>query len=127
MGTPFSFNGALNLPGDPSLPPEPIPFNLSAAFESEVKNRLVLTGSGTKVVSLGTITSSGAKFIGIKVDTGQGAQAILVQFNGGGAPGELEISPGGFIIIANPSPQAGVTELSIVYTSNVTVNIWALG
>lgn len=127
MSTPFSFTGALNLPGDPTLPPEPIPFNFSSAFDSEVKNRLTLTGSGTKVINFGTIGNSGVKYLAVKVETGQTAAPVQLQFNGGGASGEVEVSPGGFVIVASPSPAAGISALSIIYTANTTVNIWALG
>lgn len=120
---PFTFTGALNLPADDSLPADPIPFNLSAVFDQKANYELKLTGAGTKVVDLGTIDTPGVKYLAVKVDPGTGILPLTIQLNG---VGSIELSAGGFIILASPAPVAGTTTLSITYTGPATVKVWAL-
>lgn len=123
MSTPWSALATLNFPGEPSLPADAVPASVSGVFDSEATAVFKLTGSGTKVV--GNVPSAGVKALLIKVDPGTGVLPILVTLNAASAP--LEISAGGFILIANPNPTAGVTAISIAYTAACTVRVWALG
>lgn len=127
MSIPFSFTGALNLQADPALPAEPIPFSCTSSFGSETKQRLELTGSGTHVVGFGTAGSPGAKFISISVelpaDGDPPVAPVNARFNGGASTGQTEISAGGCAIFCNPSPVAGATSLSLVYTSDAVVTV----
>jgi hypothetical protein len=125
MSTPFTIAGSLNYPGDASLPADPIPLALSSASDHEASSVLKLTGSGTKAVGMGTIPAAGAKGILIKVDPGAGVAPILVTINAGSVP--VEISAGGLFLLGNPSPAAGITALSIAYTTSCVVRVWALG
>jgi hypothetical protein len=127
MTTPYTFQGALNLPGDTGLVAESIPFNFSSAFGSKIIDGLQLAGSGTFVVNFGTIASPGAKFIAIRVEPDVAAAPVNLRWNGGGSSGQVEVAPGGFLILASPTPVAGITALSLVYTTNVTVSIWGFG
>lgn len=126
MSTPFSLEAKLLLPPDVGLPPDPIALAVSNQFDSEADFVFQLTGSGTKSVDLGSIASPGIKGLLIKVDSSATASPIVVKINGS-STGGIEISPGGGIGYASPSPQAGITQLDIVYTTAVTVRIWALG
>lgn len=127
MTIPFSFTGALNLQADPALPAEPVPFSCTSSFDNETKQRLVFTGSGTHVVSFGTAASPGARFISISVDLpGEGDPPVApvnARFNGGASTGQTEISAGGCAILCNPTPVAGATSLSLVYTSDAVVTV----
>lgn len=123
--TPFAFNGTLQIPGDASLPPDPIPFNMSSQFGSENKQVLNLTGSGTKSIPFGTVGSAGLNGLLLKVDPNPTGQPILVTVNAGSAP--VEVSPGGFLALGSPTPVAGVTAISIQWSSNNIVRIWGLG
>jgi hypothetical protein len=123
--TPFAFSGTLQLPSDPTLPQDPIPFGLAAQFSSENKQVLNLTGSGSKSIPFGTVGSAGLNGLLIKVDANTAAAPILVTINGSSAP--VEISPGGFMALGSPNPAAGITSITIAFTSVNVVRIWGLG
>lgn len=123
---PFTLSGTLSFPPDTGQPVVPLPFSASGNFTSKDESILNLTGSGTQSVPLGTIPSAGAKAIMIKMDAGTGLSPIMVKVNGS-ATGVIEVAPGGFIVISNPVPVAGITQLDIVYASAATVRITVLG
>jgi hypothetical protein len=127
MATPFTFSTTLTYPPDEGQANAERVGSVAANFDSKSEKTLQLTGSGTIAVDLGTIISPGTKAIFIEVDPGTGIAPINVQFNGGGAPGQVEISPGGFLCLASPVPIAGVTAIDIVHTTQVTVRFRALG
>jgi hypothetical protein len=127
MATPFTLSGTLSLPPDQGEPIVAIPFRGSGFFESKVDLELKLAGSGTRDVDLGTIGAPGAKALVIEVDPSATAAPVGVRINGAGAPGELEVSPGGFLVYSNPAPQAGVTGLTLVHATEVRVRIRVLG
>lgn len=128
MSTPFSWNGVLNLPPDTGQPIQSIEFGGSAQFDGRATAVLKLTGSGTHSVCFGTV-AAGAKGILVEVDADSTGllSPVNIQVNGGGAPGQMEVSPGGFWAYFNPSPVAGITSMDIVYTSDATVRVWILG
>src|SRR5579862_4226076 len=117
--TPFTIAGTLNLPGDVSLPADPIPFGGSSSATSEANTVLNLVGSGTKSIPLGTIGAPGCIGVLIKLDPNStpGAPPVNIKVNSSSS-GLLEISPGGCIAIFNPSPVAGITALDVIFTGN---------
>lgn len=123
--TPFAIAATLQLPGDNGLPADSIPFNVALQFTSLAEAVYNLTGSGTQAVGMGTIGAPGALGLLIKVDPGVGVQPILVTVNSGSQP--LEISAGGGLLYANPTPASGITALSIAYTTACKVRVWVLG
>jgi hypothetical protein len=123
---PYTLSGTLSFPPDTGQPVVPLPFSASGNFTSKEEALLNLSGSGTKSVDVGTIPGAGAKAIMIKVDAGTGLSPIMVKVNGS-ATGVIEVSPGGFVVISNPNPVAGITQLDIVYASAATVRITLLG
>jgi hypothetical protein len=123
MSAPWSILATLNFPGAPSLPAQGVPANVTGAFDQNAIAEFDLVGTGTKVV--GNLPSSGAKALLIHLEAGVGVAPVLVTLNGANMP--IEISSGGFIIIANPAPTAGVTTISIAHTAACTVRVWALG
>lgn len=125
MSTPYSINGSLNYPADATLPADQVPIAASGSFGHEASAVLNLTGAGTKVVDMGTIPAAGAKAVLVKVDAGASVTPITVAINGGSQP--VQVSAGGFILISNPSPTAGITALTITHTSSCVVRVWALG
>jgi hypothetical protein len=125
MSAPFAFAGSFQLPGDQGLPPDQIAINMSSTFDSENKQVLNLSGSGTKTIPFGTVGLAGLKGLLIKVDANPNGQPVLITVNAGTAP--IEVSPGGFIAVGSPSPAAGITSLSVTWTSAAIVRIWALG
>lgn len=124
MSIPFSITATLNLPGGPTLPNDPIPAAVSSNFDHDSEFRLVLSGSGTKNLDLGTVGSPGLKGLLIMVEASSTAAPIVVRANA--AVTGVEIAPGGFLAMGSPVPVSGITALSIDYTSSVTVRIWAL-
>lgn len=123
---PYTLNGTLTIPADVGGPNADRIFGGSGNFTSKEEAILNLAGSGTKSVDMGSIPSAGAKGVLIKLDAGTGLSPIKVQINGS-VTGAVEISPGGFAVIHNPAPVAGITQLDIVYTSAATVRITLLG
>ena len=125
MSTPYSISGAFSYPPDASLPADPIPVSGSGSFDHEASTVLKLSGSGSKVVDMGTIPATGAKALLIKLDAGSGVSPIDVTFSGADTP--IQIAAGGFILVSNPAPTTGVDAITIDYTTGCTVRIWALG
>jgi hypothetical protein len=123
---PYTLNGTLTLPQDVGQPNANQVFGASGNFSSKVDGTLILVGSGTKSIDLGSIPGAGAKAVMLKVDAGVGLSPIMVKVNGS-STGQLEIAPGGFVVISDPSPVAGITSLDVVYTSNATVRFTVLG
>ena len=123
---PFAFAGSLQLAADQSLPQDPIPFNFSSQFVALQESLLNLVGAGTKVVDFGSVIAPGAKGLLVRYDGNQsGAAAVLCTINAGTQP--LELTPGGFLVLFNPNPVAGVTALSIIYTAPCQLRLWVLG
>lgn len=125
MSTAYSISGALSLPPDAGQPVASIVFSGAATFTSKVDLDLVLTGSGTHVVNMGSIASPGAKLVLLEVDDGASA-AVNVRVNGGSSTGQTEICSGGFLVLSSPSPTTGITAISIVFTADVTVHVHLL-
>jgi hypothetical protein len=126
MPIPFSLSATLNLPGGPALPNDPISATVSQNFDNQTEYRLSLSGSGTKVLDLGSVGAPGAKGLMILVEASSTAAPVEVRLNGS-ATGGVEVSPGGLMVVGNPSPVSGITAVSLVYTTAVTVRIWLLG
>ncbi len=128
--TPYTISGALNYPPDAGAAAVDRTFGGSGNFESKTEATYVLTGAGTQSVDFGTITTNGAKAVLVELDADPSPSAapVNVQFNGGGAPGQLEISPGGHFDYHNPVPTAGgVLSMDIVHTTNACVRVRVLG
>lgn len=135
MAAPFSVQGTLALPGAPGLPAEPLPFGLISQYESRSEFEYVFpdSPSGTKVVDFGTTAPEGAKLLlivyGPLVDTVSCAyypsDPIQVKLNG--STNSVELSSGGFLLLASPNPSSGITSVSIQYSSAGKVHVWLLG
>ena len=123
--TPYSLSGELRMPLDTGQPDAPIPFRGSGAFASRQHSQLRLSGAGTLEVPLGSVGIPGAKVLLIEMDPDAAGTPISVAFNG--AVGALELSPGGFLVYHNPSPQGGVISLSITHATDAMVRVWVLG
>jgi len=126
MSTPFQLQGTLQLPPDVGLPADPLGFSVSSQFDSLAEFVLTLTGAGTHGVGLGTPSAAGLKGLLVKVDASALASPVKLLINGS-VTGGIEVSPGGGVSFGSPSPVVGITQLDIVYTTAVTVRIWALG
>jgi hypothetical protein len=122
---PFQLSGSLVLPPDTGQPAATVPFGGSGQFIHKQHSRLELTGSGTKVVDFGTIPATGAKGVLVEVEPSATAAPVELQLNGS-VTGAVEVSPGGAFAIYNPVPVSGLTDLTVVHTTDVTVNIWLL-
>jgi hypothetical protein len=129
---PFSLTASLAMPPDTGQPNENLNYSLAGTFNSATQQRLELNGSGTHVVSFGTVptsTTSGARVVWLeheKPATGN-PSPIGVAINGGTS---IAVAAGGFMAWSNPP--AGVTpgfitSLSINFTSSCTVRVALLG
>jgi len=125
---PYTVTGTLDFPPDTGAPNLPIVFSGSGQFRSRPADVLNLTGTGTQVVSVGTVPAAGAKVVLIEVDPDATATKtpVFVKINGS-ATGLIEVSPGGCVLLHNPKPVAGITAISIIYTSDNTVRFWLMG
>lgn len=123
--TPFAFAGTFQLPADAGLAADPISINMTGQYGSENRQVLDLVGTGTASIPFGTAPSAGLKGLLIKVDANPTSAPVLVTINGSADP--IEISPGGFIAVGSPTPGAGITSISIAYTTANKVRVWALG
>lgn len=122
MTVPFSLAGTLIYPPDAGQPQATRSFSGSGQFVSKQESDFSLTGTGTLVVSFGTVGA--AKAILLELDATSVA-AVTVHINGG--TDNIEIAPGGFICYSNPAPGAGITSLSVAYTAAATGSIRILG
>ena len=124
---PFQLTGQLTYPPDDGEPNADNPFSLSSSFDSEAKFKYELTGSGSKVVDFGSIDTVGAKVVLIEVATDATAP-VMVQLNGGGATGQVELSAGGVWALGSPNPTiSGVLSMTLVHTAAATVRVRILG
>ena len=126
MSTPFTLDGALNLPGTPGLAAEPLPFSLSSQYDSKAEFEFNLPASaGSQSVNFGTMPSEGTKAIVLIYDTKTAAPPVQIVINGSATP--VELSTGGFLVLGSPDPVAGITSLSITYTGAGRIRVWLLG
>ncbi len=124
---PFTLTGALSYPPDDGEPNADNPFALSSSFDSEARFKFELSGSGSQSVDFGSINTNGAK--AILIELGPDATApVMVQINGGGASGQIELSAGGVWALGSPNPTTnGVLSMTLVYTAAATVRVRILG
>jgi hypothetical protein len=127
MAFPVIATFTLNYPPDEGMVPDDLPYPVTLSVEQREIKRYILTGSGTKNVDFGTIGGAGAKIVFIYLEAGTGVLPISARYNGGGASGSREISPGGMDILVSPVPVGGITELELVYTASAKVKIWLFG
>lgn len=135
MAAPFTIQGTLALPGAPGLPAEPLPFGVVSQYDSKSEFEYVFpdTPSGSKSVDFGTTAAEGAKLLlvvynyagDVSASVASSADPILLTLNGSADP--VEVSSGGFLALASPSPSVGITSVSIAYTSAGKVRVWLLG
>ncbi len=127
MAFPITSTLTLTAPPDEGLPPDELPFVMTASVDQRSTQRLKLSGSSTKTVDFGTIGGTGAKLVIIAVESGTGVLPVSCRFNGGGSSGSVEVSPGGYLCLASPGPVAGITGLELVHTASANVRIWIFG
>jgi len=129
--TPFTSAATLTYPPDDGVAAAARSNSVSGTYQHEAGGKFVLTGTGTQPVDFGSIATVGAKAIHIEVEpvaAGGVAAPVNIQFNGAGAPGNLEIAQGGHIEIANPIPTTGgILSMDIVYTQDACVTVRILG
>ena len=124
---PFQFTGQLTYPPDDGEPNADNPFTLSSSFNSEAKFKYELTGAGSKAVDFGSIDTVGAKAVLIEL-AADATASVMVQINGGGVAGQVEVSPGGFWALGTPNPTVnGVLSMTLVHTAAATVRVRVLG
>lgn len=127
---PFTINGSLSFPPDEGQQQVAVPFGLAGNYKAITDMRLTLSGSGTQVVPFASVGSPGAKVVLVEYElpvgaAAQTAQPIQLHLNGGSE--DIELSPGGFLIMGNPAPAVGITSLSLDYSSEATVRVRLMG
>lgn len=126
MGTPFSLQATLSLPGTPGLPVDAIVFSMAAQYDSKAEFEYNLpSGSGTKVVDFGTMPALGAKAIVVHYEPLAAGPVIALTINGGTQP--LELTPGGMFVFASPTPAVGITAMTLAFTAAGRLRVWLLG
>lgn len=128
MPTPLTITATMVTPPLDGQPDCPFPVAFMSQYDHLVRERLTLTGSGTKAVDFGSLTGVGAKAVIITVDTDASPAALPVNVVLNGGVTNIEVSRGGFLLYGSPVPTAsGITSLSIVYTSAVKLHVWIFG
>lgn len=127
MATPFSTSGSLAYPPETGMQPVQLPFGGAGSFESKVEAEYNIPSAGTIDVDFGTLAAPGAKGFLLEVDANSTGLPINVRFNGAGAAGQMEVSPGGHVSYFSPLPATGITAISIVSTSPNRVRVRVLG
>lgn len=130
MAAPLQLTADLFAPVPSSVPAQhvpPFPLLLSTSFEHEHRDRLVLTGTGSRTLSLGTLAPSGAdyKLLVVMQEYADTADVLTVTVNEASA-GALLVAPGGFIIVANPVAQV-TPDIGIIWTADAVVRVYAYG
>lgn len=126
----FTFSGTLSYPPDVGVAPCEIPVVFAGQFESEAKFTLKLVGASTQSVDFGTITPNGAKALLIEydADASPAVQPVNLQFNGGGAPGQLELTQGGFFVFGSSAPTTGgILSMDVVHAADAVLRVTLLG
>jgi hypothetical protein len=125
----FTYAGVLSYPMDQGISPCEIPINFAGTFEHEAKGTLKLVGSGTQSVDFGSLISDGAKVIQIEydADVSPASQPVYLQFNGAGAPGQVELTSGSFFSYGNRAPSAGILSMDIVHAADAVLRVRILG
>jgi hypothetical protein len=127
MSTPFVAQSVLTYPPDDGEAAVARSNTVNSSYEEKAEFKYVLTGSGSRDVDFGSLDTLGAKAIQVEMSSGNSA-AVMVQFNGGGSSGQLELSAGGHFDLASPSPTAlGVLAMTLVHTVDATVWVRILG
>lgn len=127
MSAPFTLNGTLSFPPDPGGPNAPIAIAFTNQFNQLFAETLQLSGSGSRTLDLSSLNGgAGATAVVVKVDPQPaGTPPIFIKPNA--ETTGMEVQPGGFFAYGNPTPAAGITGLTIVWTGAATVRVWALG
>lgn len=123
MALSYDISGTFKYPLVSGGDLESIAFAASGSADVKAAFRLGLTGSGTESVSLGTVAK--VKALYISVGTGTGAAPVGIKLNGSATA--FPIAPGGGLVLWSPSPVSGITQLDIDYTSDIQVEVVALG
>ena len=125
MATPFTLQGILGLPGTPGLTSSSLPFSFTGEYENKADFEYKWTGAGSQVVNLGSMPAAGVKGLLIYYEPGASAAPLALSFNSSATP--IELSAGGFMVLASPVPVAGITALTITRTTSGRLRIWLLG
>lgn len=123
---PFTVQIAVTLPPDDGQPVGAQGYDSAGTFTHKSEQELILSGSGTQVVSFGTIPSTGAKLLFIEYPQESTSNAVInMRING--SSDNVPLFPGGSMLLSAPTPTGtGITSLSLVYTAAATVRVLAL-
>lgn len=119
---PFSVSSSLTYSPDDGQPDAIHALVGSGVFDIKADRLLNLAGAGTTVITL----DGPAKVLFIKVDA-QAISPTVINVNINGGSENIEIAPGGGILLFNPVPVVGITSIDIVHTTTNIVHVVALG
>ena len=124
ISSPFVVTVTLAVPPDVGEAiGDPVEFSYSGSCTSIVRQKLELTGSGTRTLDMGTLPVGGAKLVLIRQLAGD--DPITVCVNGGTEP--VPIGSSGAWLLVSPVPDGGVADVALAYSSAATVSVWILG
>lgn len=125
----FSISGKLEFPVEEGADLRSVPFLLTGPFDQFEGTGRKLIGAGSWDIDLSTIAPDGVKVLVIRVAApsllGTPVPPVVVSVNGQVGAG-VEVSVDGFLVLASPTPTAGVSSLTITHTDDVFVYVWAL-
>ena len=117
---PFTLAASIDFSPDGVAPTCPRSRSITGAWDEKDDDQHNLTGSGSVVVTL----KGPAKALYITVDASSTAAPLNIRINGG--TDDIEISPGGLMVLSNPNPSVGITSVTIVHTTANVVTLVAL-
>lgn len=124
----FSISGKLEFPVEEGADLRSVPFLLTGSFDQFEGTGRKLQGAGSWEIDLSSVAPDGVKALVVRVAApsllGAPVPPVTVSVNGQGAG--IEVSVDGFLVLASPTPAAGVSSLTITHTDDVFVYVWAL-
>lgn len=90
---------------------------------------LTFTGTQTHAIDLATMPAAGLRALFVSFDAVDASNVpvitpVTVNFTPGGSQ---ELTPGGVLVFASPTPAAGITAISIASTANAVLHVAAFG
>jgi hypothetical protein len=125
VSIPLTVDGTIRYPQYDGGEDTPVSFGAILGYTQLVSYHLPLVGSSTRGLDLTNFL--GAKLILITVAASLTASPVMIAVNGA-EDGLLEMSPGSLLLYANVAPgDAPVTSLTIMHSTNVTVDVRVFG
>ncbi len=117
--------GSLQFPPDEGAPAAQVSFGFSGPYTQFLDTRLVMVGAGSQAVPFGSIISPGVKAFLVEYEPQVGGLPVSIRLNG--SSDGVEITPNGTLLHINPTPNTGITSMTLVRTADAVVRVRLFG